>query len=70
MRKDEKWNTAAVAWRHARLESLLGEEVWRGLYGRLMMTPPARPLDTAEHEILASHALRTRAETKRDTGED
>ncbi|MCB2115385.1 MAG: glycosyltransferase family 2 protein [Rhodobacteraceae bacterium] len=63
-------HAAAVAWRHARLESLLGEEVWRGLYGRLMMTPPARPLDTAEHEILASHALRTRAETKRDTGED
>ena len=32
----------AVAWRHARFESLMREEPNRALYGRLLMTPPAR----------------------------
>lgn len=35
---------AAVAWRQARFEALMGEEPYRALFGRLLMTPPARPL--------------------------
>lgn len=41
---------AAVAWRHARFRTLMTEEAWRALYGRLLMTPPTRilPRDVAE----------------------
>lgn len=35
---------AAVAWRKARFLSLMTEEPWRALYGRLLMTPPSRVL--------------------------
>lgn len=37
----------AVVWRKARLATLLAEEPWRALLGRLMMTPPTRVLDAA-----------------------
>ena len=37
-------HAAAVAWRRARFESLMAEEDSRALYGRLLISPPARPL--------------------------
>ncbi|MGC1427688.1 MAG: glycosyltransferase family 2 protein [Albidovulum sp.] len=48
---------AAVAWRQTRFQTLMREERWRGLYGRLMMTPPSRVLSAAQHRILAGYAL-------------
>lgn len=38
---------AAVAWRRARFRSLMAEEAWRALYGRMLMTPPSRALPRA-----------------------
>ena len=35
---------AAVDWRQARFESLLENDHYRALYGRLLMTPPSRPV--------------------------
>jgi hypothetical protein len=35
---------AGVAWRHRRIAELLGDEAWRGLFGRLMMAGPSRAL--------------------------
>ncbi|ETX28309.1 glycosyltransferase family 2 protein [Roseivivax isoporae] len=44
----------AVAWRRARFDALMLDESYRALYGRLLMTPPARPLGAAEaRELLA-----------------
>ncbi|MBV7410136.1 glycosyltransferase family 2 protein [Maritimibacter sp. DP1N21-5] len=39
-----KLHAAAVAWRRARFETLMLEEPNRALFGRLLMSPPARPL--------------------------
>lgn len=38
----------AVAWRYARIAALLQQEPARALLGRLMMTPPSRPLTPAQ----------------------
>lgn len=38
---------AAVGWRKAKFAALMAEEPWRALYGRLLMTPPARILPAA-----------------------
>jgi hypothetical protein len=38
----------AVAWRRARFAMLMALEPWRSLYGRLLMTPPARVLGRGE----------------------
>lgn len=35
---------AALDWRQRRFATLMREEPWRALYGRLLMTPPARAL--------------------------
>ena len=43
---------AAVAWRQARIRQLLGEESWRALFGRLLMTPPTRALDAGEAALV------------------
>lgn len=34
----------AVLWRQKRFQTLMTEEPWRALYGRLLMTPPAKAL--------------------------
>lgn len=39
-----KLHAEAVSWRHCRLQELLGEEPNRALMGRLIMSPPARPV--------------------------
>lgn len=46
---------AGVAWRHARFAALMAEEPWRALFGRLMMTPPARALNAAEARLIWRH---------------
>jgi Glycosyl transferase family 2 len=42
----------ALAWRQARFETLMTEETWRSLYGRLLMTPPTRALTQPEAETI------------------
>lgn len=48
----------AVDWRHARFEALMRQEPYRALMGRLMMTPPSRPLGPGAAALLHGHALR------------
>ncbi len=43
---------AALAWRKARFAELMGEDVWRALYGRLLMTPSSRILPRSEAETV------------------
>lgn len=49
-------HAAAVDWRRARFATLMQQEPWRALFGRLLMTPPTRPLDRAEAELILCHA--------------
>jgi len=42
----------AVAWRNQRFAALMREDRWRGLYGRLLMTPSSRTLSKAEAESI------------------
>ncbi|MGJ8604925.1 MAG: glycosyltransferase family 2 protein [Marivita sp.] len=56
----------AVAWRKARLETLLEDDLYRDLYGRLLMTPPSQLLTTetvARLTKIAQAQTRTDAET-------
>ena len=48
---------AAVAWRHGRFAELMRDEDMRALMGRLMMTPPSRPLSQSEAAPLLAHAV-------------
>ncbi|MFP7672758.1 glycosyltransferase family 2 protein [Marivita sp. S0852] len=48
---------AAVAWRRSRLMALLATDAGRDLYGRLLMTPPSRPLSDTEAGKLMRCAL-------------
>ncbi|MFD1193643.1 glycosyltransferase family 2 protein [Seohaeicola saemankumensis] len=59
----------AVAWRHARFDTLMQDEEMRALMGRLQMTPPSRALDRAEAAPLLAHAMAAmaaRADTRAD----
>lgn len=49
---------AAVAWRRARFESLLREDPFRELAGRLMMAGESRPLSAEETRFLTGFARR------------
>lgn len=51
----------AVAWRQTRFATLMTEEPWRALMGRLMMTPPTRPLTRAAAERLIASGNQTRS---------
>ncbi|MGL4237532.1 glycosyltransferase family 2 protein [Tabrizicola sp.] len=42
----------SVAWRHSRFKELMREDVWRTLYGQLMMTSPTRVLSREEAESI------------------
>ena len=46
----------AVAWRHARFETLMQQEPYRALFGRLLMTPPSRPLPVSAARALSRYA--------------
>ena len=58
---------AAVAWRHERFNTLMREEEWRSLYGRLLMAPPSRVLTTDEHSFLVMYAMNDGANTSQET---
>ncbi|MDP4033299.1 MAG: glycosyltransferase family 2 protein [Pseudorhodobacter sp.] len=45
-----------VAWRQARFGALMAEEPWRALFGRLLMTPPARALTRQQAWLVWRHA--------------
>lgn len=46
---------AAVAWRHAKFASLMTQEPWRALFGRLLMIGPSRTLTAAEAALVQAH---------------
>jgi len=50
----------AVAWRRARFATLMAEEPWRALYGRLLMTPATRAL--GRDEAAAIRALQNESD--------
>ncbi|OYX26870.1 MAG: glycosyl transferase family 2 [Rhodobacterales bacterium 32-66-7] len=52
---------AAVAWRKARFQTLMAEEPWRALYGRLLMTPPTRVLPREVAEAIWQRHVRPAA---------
>ncbi len=56
---------AAVQWRKDRFTALMAEEPWRALFGRLLMTPPSRALDSAGAAALLPH-MRPSAARKPD----
>ncbi len=47
---------SAVAWRHARFDALMKQEPFRALFGRLLMTPPTRPVTLKAAQMLVRHA--------------
>ena len=54
----------AVAWRKARFLDLLESEPFRALYGRLLQTPPSRPVPPDAARFLLHHANRARAASR------
>ncbi|MFP4043168.1 MAG: glycosyltransferase family 2 protein [Rhodosalinus sp.] len=51
---------AAVAWRRTRFATLMEDEPNRALMGRLLVTPPSRPVPRAVAARLIAHARRAR----------
>ncbi len=49
---------SAVAWRHARFASLMSEEPWRALFGRLLMCPASQALTPQTAAPLLRHIPR------------
>ena len=49
----------AVAWRRARFRSLMADEPWRALYGRLLMTAPSRSLPRSTADMIRAAGART-----------
>jgi hypothetical protein len=56
-----KLHADAVLWRQKRISDLLEQEPYRALMGRLMVTPPARPVPPDAARYLAQHAARAHA---------
>lgn len=54
---------AAVAWRHARFAELMAQEPFRALYGRLLMSPPARPVPLDRARMLFAYANQSRGKS-------
>lgn len=57
----EEMHKAAVAWRMARFDALMLEEPYRALFGRLLMTSPARPISKQAARFMVTYANRARA---------
>lgn len=57
---------AAVAWRQARFLELLQDEPYRALYGRLLQTPPSRPVSQNAARFLTHHALLAKSDPSPD----
>lgn len=54
-------HAAAVAWRHARFDTLMRQEPFRALFGRLLMAPPSRPVRLRAARFMVQHANAGRA---------
>lgn len=54
----------SVAWRHAQFETLMKQEPFRALFGRLLMTPPSRAVPLNEARFLVRYATMGRAEAR------
>tara|TARA_R110002096_G_scaffold242843_3_gene434741 strand:- start:4029 stop:5063 length:1035 start_codon:yes stop_codon:yes gene_type:complete len=52
-------HAGAVAWRHQRFATLMQDEAWRGLFGRLMMAGPTRVLSAEEAHLIWRHGVKT-----------
>lgn len=50
----------AVTWRKKRFEELMEQEPYRALYGRLLMTPPARPVPLDRARALFGYAQKSK----------
>ncbi|MEX0309253.1 MAG: glycosyltransferase family 2 protein [Tateyamaria sp.] len=57
----KRLHEAAVAWRHARFDALMQQEPFRALFGRLLMTPPTRPVTPKAAQFMMNYANRARA---------
>jgi hypothetical protein len=51
----------AVSWRKARFAALMQDENWRGFFGRLMLSRPARCLTEAEARLIWQHGVKPNA---------
>ncbi len=56
----------AVAWRHDRFAELMLEEPYRALFGRLLMTPPSRPVSRDAAKVLWRYGMQGRARATDD----
>lgn len=56
----------AVAWRKERFDQLMLREPMRALFGRLLMTPPARLLPARSAKMLIDYANRAREENRQE----
>ncbi len=56
----------AVKWRHERFETLMKQEPYRALFGRLLMTPSSRAIPLKEARFLMHYANLGRAEAEPD----
>lgn len=54
-------HAAAVAWRRQRFESLMLDDGLRALFGRLLLTPPSRPVAPEAAQFLFTYAQKARA---------
>ena len=50
----------AVDWRKQRFDALMLQEPYRALFGRLLMTPPTRPVSQKAAKFLVSYGIRAR----------
>ncbi|MEL7093271.1 MAG: glycosyltransferase family 2 protein [Pseudomonadota bacterium] len=51
----------AVTWRTQKFETLMQDEPYRALFGRLLMTPPTRPVGRKAAQFMVAHAARAKA---------
>ncbi len=57
----------AVRWRGERFRTLMRDEAYRGLLGRLMLTPASVPLPVEAHRFLTSFALPAQQQASQET---
>ena len=48
---------AALAWRKNRFQTLMQDEPWRALFGRLLMTPPSQTLNAETAKPLLRYTM-------------
>lgn len=53
-------HTQAVEWRKSRFEALMEQEPFRALFGRLLMTPPSRPVPAKAAQFMVRYATMAR----------